>query len=229
MHIIHEGSRYRTGIYVGQRLRGRKLFALDNRIEVLFVDRYMNRIKRTVKFPGNRTYQEFMLPFFPVAAWLDPEEKVSDAVTDQLKLIRNPGRYELPEENMVIEVLSITDSLLFRPSLIWIEPEGIEMEGYIAGDRYWDVQWIPAGNYVMKGSFFIDPYFSFGDTFLRQVKKSPGPESISLLYRKDAGAAWTSISFEMKTIGHSLVVMPRELKPGQYAVAVQSGNTWGIK
>lgn len=229
MHIIHEGSRYRTGIYVGQRLRGRKLFTLDNRIEVLFVDRYMNRIKRTVKFAGNKTYQEFKLPFSPVAAWLDPEEKISDAVTDQLIMIRDRGRYELPEENMVVEVLDMTDSLLLRPSLIWIEPEGTEMEGYIAGDRYWDVQWVSTGNCVMKGSFFIDQYFSFGETFFGQMKKSPGTESISLLYRKDAGEAWTSISFEKKAMGHSLVVMPRELKPGHYAVTVRQEKTGGIK
>ncbi len=220
LFTVKDQGGYRTRVYVEQQLKARDAYTYDNTLEVVFYDRYWNHVFRKISLQGKEGFADFSLPFQPVAAWLDPDEKVSDATTDEILTVSRTGRFEFPEENFVMEVLSLNDSMLVRPSLLWLQPDRLSPGREVVADRYWDIQWIYGQGSIFKGSLILDPYIAFGSKLLREIKRPLTPSLIRLYYRKGPGASWNPVDFEATIRDTSIQITPRDLYRGQYAVAL---------
>ncbi|MEA3444481.1 MAG: M1 family metallopeptidase, partial [Bacteroidota bacterium] len=74
-------------VYVRQKLKEAPAFALNNRLEITFMDENWNRQTEMIEFSGEFGEQTFIVPFIPVAAMIDLEERFSDATTDYYTVI----------------------------------------------------------------------------------------------------------------------------------------------
>lgn len=213
-------------VWIRQRLDNAPSFAGSNHFEISFFNENWQQFTDTIIFSGEFASKEFTLPFVPDYAFLDYNEKVSDAVTDYNLIVKSNGNYDIANTLCLLEVSSISDSALVRIEHNWVAPDPMKIPDAgikrLSDYRYWKIDGIFPQNFVSKCRFRYNRTTSpaSGNLDNTLMPYSSSSDSLLLLYRPDPAHDWAIAPF--KKIGSSSAgyLLADTLKRGEYTLAV---------
>ncbi len=226
MVSTQSASGFDVTIFVRQKLKGRTQFANSNRLEIAFMDSKWHEITDTIVFSGVTGHKTFHLPFLPVTVMADPDEKISDATTDETKILKEKGEYDYPETFVKVLVEKISDSALVRITHNWVAPDSINSacSGLIVSDsRYWTVEGLFTKGFEASGEFSYNNASGLDKKLLEY-----STDSLVMLYRPGAGYAWKVTAFKQEGTWMTGTITVDELQAGEYSLAVWD-RKYGVK
>ncbi|MCX7744917.1 MAG: M1 family metallopeptidase [Flavobacteriales bacterium] len=227
IQTISGSNPYLVKIYGRQKLTGRANYSHDVPVEVTFYDNAWNKETQTLMFNGNLDTFQISLPFIPVYAEVDPNEKISHAVTAETKIIKTIGGNNLTHANLNVNVISIQDSVLLRVEQHWTAadqqyvPAG---SGWLVNpQRYWKIDGIWSSGFEATGSFTYNGKTSGNNAFLDHLLIGPTEDSLILVYRPHSGAIWQEWPNYIKNTGSITdkvgTITIQNMQKGEYALA----------
>ena len=215
---VQTANGYDVTVYVRQKLRGTIQYANVNHLEITFLDSNWQKITDTIVFSGVTGSKTFHLPFLPVEAMADADEKISDATTDVAKTLKTTGDYEFEQTFSRVIVDQITDSALVRITHNWVAADSlvIPQPGLRVSDsRYWTVEGIFPTGFKAKGKFNYNRAASLDLTLITNSQ-----DSLVILYRKEAGHQWEGTKFTRQGGWFAGTITVDTLKTGEYTLAI---------
>ena len=209
---------YDVTVYVRQKLKGRSQYANANHLEITFMDSKWHKITDTIVFSGVTGSKTFHIPFKPVTAMIDPDEKISDATTDFARTLKEKGEYDYPETFCKVFIDQISDSAMVRITHNWVAPDSIKLlhPGLrISDSHYWTVEGLFPPGFKARGKFIYNSASGLDNTLMTNSN-----DSIVMLYRTGAGHPWQGTAFKRKGSWHSGTITVETLQPGEYSLAV---------
>lgn len=201
-----------------QAAKGPAQTALNNKVELLFMNAYWQTFRTVVTFNGPSDQVVVEVPFIPSVVFVDPEEKLCDATTDELRMIRSPGKQSFPEMMFEAEVIHAGDSAILQAGHQWVPPDplyeakpGFRLSNY----RYWTVKGVFPASFTAKGKFFFSRFSNLDG----QVILSPY-DSVVLMYRPGPGLMWQTIPFMRDGLTYQGWLITDSLKQGEYTIGV---------
>ena len=216
--VMSGRSSYNVGLFVRQRLKGVKVYANSNRLEVTFMGPQWQLYTDTLFFSGKAGSKTFTVPFNPVATMLDLYEKTADATTDMARVIKTTGVTDFPETFAKVIAVQVSDSAFVRITHNWVAPDSLKtpVAGLdLSGDRYWTVEGLFPPGFRAKGRFDYDQANFPGHALLIH----PG-DSMMILYRPGAAADWRPTSFVKAGSFSTGYLTVDTLQRGEYTLAV---------
>jgi hypothetical protein len=217
-NVMPVGNQFQVTVFMKQRRKGYNFAGNDNIIELMFMDNQWNRFTDKVHFSGPAGNSTLLLPFIPSAVFVDPEEKMMDATTDNYNIIKTTGEHQFVKTYFTLDVQDIIDSAFIQVTHNWVPPDSLRVPvtGLTISDyRYWRIDGIIPQTFEGSGKFFYTRNGYLDNTLITDSQ-----DSVVILYRKDASQDWHSIYFEQIgnwTIGNLIVP---NLQMGEYTVAV---------
>jgi hypothetical protein len=178
---------------------------------------------------------ELNCPFEPIYWAFDFDDKISDAVTTDVAVLKGSGEIDMPQGLMSKVSYSVgsSDSALLRIEHHWAPADGtfgVPTGAVINGQRYWTVDGIWGDNVtfsselIYSGLLGTSPIYGNLDNELIRITE----DSLVLLYRPNASSAWTEAADYTKNTGSLFdkrgTISIANLKKGQYALAMYDGN-----
>jgi aminopeptidase N len=198
-------------VSIRQRSYGGSLTANSNKVEIGFYDASMNAIFQTFSFSGAQYITSVNLPFQPVAILLDPNEKLMDAATDEVRVIRSTGASPFSQGFCTMNTQAITDSALIQVAHNWVSPDQ-NLHASIAGvqlaSRYWKIDGVFPSGFSAKMNFTYDGRTtntnSTSTNFLDNTLITHTEDSLMLLYRPGPGYEWMEVNSYTRNSGNLL-------------------------
>jgi aminopeptidase N len=215
---MQSATGYDVTVYVRQKLRGTTQFANANHLEITFLDSTWQKITDTIVFSGITGNKTFHLPFSPSEIMADAEEKISDATTDDAKILRNTGEYDFQQTFSKVYVEQIADSALVRITHNWVAPDSLSIPQpglRISDSRYWLVEGLFPSGYNANGKFTYSRANGLDNTLITNSK-----DSLVMLYRPGAGKLWRGTAFTREGPWMSGTITVDSLQKGEYTLAV---------
>jgi aminopeptidase N len=215
---IKSDSGFDVTVFVRQKLRGTTHYAIANHLELTFMDGKWQKITDTIVFSGISGSKTFHLPFAPEAVMADMAEKISDATTDENKIIKNKGEYEFRQTFCKLRVEKVADSALVRVTHNWVAPDGlIDLQPglHISDSRYWTVEGIFPPGFMAQGIFAYNTAINLDKSLIT----NPG-DSLVILYRPRAGKPWKGTGFTRQGSYTEGTITIDNLQKGEYTLAV---------
>ena len=212
------GPQYTVVLDVRQKRKGPAFTGNGNIMEVTFMDEEWNQYTDTLSFDGATGTVEKTVPFIPSVVFVDLEEQMFDATTDNYKIIRETGSLTFEKTFFNLQVDDVTDSAFIQVTHNWAPPDSLQtpVEGLRLSDyRYWRIDGILPGTFQATGKFYYARNGYLDNTLILTDQ-----DSIVILYRKDCSEDWQSIYFERLgnwNIGNLIVP---DLQLGEYTLAV---------
>jgi aminopeptidase N len=228
---VPNGPNFDVTFYVKQKLRGAPNYFTNVPMDFTFYDASWNSVTQRNFVSGANGSFTATVPFNPVMVAMDVNEKISDAITDEKKVIKTIGSHNFALARCSLTVSAIVDSAFVRIEHNYAAPDPIQnnVNNYrLSTERYWTVDGILPSTFVSKARFTYDG--RTGSTagpsnWLDNLLTVPNGDSIILLYRRNAADDWTEYPYYTKfifgpsaTSKHGYVDVD-SLKLGQYAFA----------
>jgi aminopeptidase N len=216
------GEGFSVSLDMRQRLRAQENFVNSNRVEVTFMDANWNMETHLVEFDGEKETVNVETNINPVSVYVDYNEKLSDAISNNVQVINEDKTYSFSNTNLTVYVDEFADSALISSEFNWVKPDksGEQENGLIISEYfYWKISGLFPGNFKARGKFFFNTN-SFSDG-----ASSYKFDTLRLAYRKDANDLWHYVP---QTFGGTPIigeVTVSDLQPGEYALA---NNLWAI-
>jgi hypothetical protein len=164
---------------------------------------------------------------------IDPHSKISDAITEQGKIIKSLGNSNLTQAkcNVITKaIISASDSTLIRIEHNWIAPDRFKNQananGFVLADaRYWKVEGINLQN--IQGLIQFPYNANAGNFYLDSTWIKNTEDSIRLFYRKDATQEWTFANDSLRAgsfTDKTGSVYAKEIKAGEYCFGIKRSN-----
>lgn len=227
--VTPNSPNYDVVLHMKQKLDGAPNYYTNVPVEITFRDANWNTAVRRIMVSGASSTATVSIPFNPVYAAVDFDEKISDAVADEWRVISAPGTVNLNLARCTLNVLGITDSALVRVEHNFAPPDPIanNVNNYrISGYRYWNIDGLFPSNFYATGKFYYDGRANVGYIGnLDNALTVPNGDSIMLLYRRNAADDWHEYPHYTKTIvgpqstSKYGYVVADSLQPGQYTFA----------
>ncbi|TND00215.1 MAG: aminopeptidase N, partial [Bacteroidetes bacterium] len=227
--VVPNSPNYDITLYMKQKLDGAPNYYTNVPLDITFRDAGWNTAVRQVMVSGQNTTATVSIPFNPDYAAVDFDEKISDAIADEWRVISAPGTFNMNLARCTLNVVNITDSVLFRVEHNFAPPDSIvnNTNNYRISDyRYWNIDGLFPSTFYATGRFYYDGRNGSGYTGnLDNGLTVPNGDSIILLYRRNAGDNWQEYPHYTKTIIGAQAtskygyVVADSLQPGQYAFA----------
>ncbi|MDO9255713.1 MAG: M1 family metallopeptidase [Bacteroidales bacterium] len=215
---VKSGNGYDVQVFIRQKLKGATQYANANHLEITFMDSSWHKITDTIVFSGAGGNKTFHLPFSPTIVMADMDEKISDATTDEFKVIKSTGEYDYKQTFCKLQVEKIADSAFVRITHNWVAPDSMKVliPGIrISDTRYWTVEGIFPTGFKAKGEFIYKASENLDKTLLTDPK-----DSILMLYRTGAGSAWEKTHFIRKGSLTEGTITVDNLQKGEYTLGV---------
>lgn len=209
-------SGFDVTVHVGQKLRGRTELANSNHLEITFLGKNWETYTDTLIFSGKQGAKTFHVPFEPVDAIADFNEKISDATMDFSTVIKKTGDVDFPNTYSKVSVTSIADSAFVRISHNWVPPDSLKtpVPGLrISDTRYWKVEGIFPSGFKAKGRFSYNKNVSFDNSLLTLSK-----DSLILLYRRDALDEWKEVPVTRQGNSSAGALITDSIARGEYTL-----------
>jgi aminopeptidase N len=209
---------YDVTVYVRQKLKGTTQYANANHLGITFMGNNWQAITDTLIFSGVTGSKTFHLPFVPAQVMADFDEKISDATTDEYKILKSTGEYDYTETFSKVIVDQIADSAMVRITHNWVPADSllIPQPGLRVSDsRYWTVEGILPHGFKSKGKFTYNRAVSLDITLITNSK-----DSLVMLYRPGAGHMWRGTAFTRQGGWFAGTLTVDTLQKGEYALAV---------
>lgn len=190
-------------VFVRQRLLGAPALHNNVPLEIVFMDANRTPALRNINMSGALATYTFSLPFTPVYAGINYNNRLSDAITSDHKNIFSTGYTTFTYGRATIGVDSVgTDSNLIRVEHNFVKPDAVKnnIHSYRLGNQhYWKIDGILTPGFKSSVKFYFDgrkmlshtPGSSnYLDTSLTQFTA----DSILLLYRKNTADDWQEVN-----------------------------------
>lgn len=223
-------------VHLRQKLYGTNILHSSVPLEISFFKNDWSRIVRRVVLSGATGVFTVSVPFMPVYAALNYDNKISDATSHEVKVIKTAGNHNLTLGKLFLQVQQATDSSLVRVIHNYVKPDPFLTPSphKLSDQHFWKVEGIFSPSLVSKARFNYDGNkgssgaYTYLDTLLAIVSG----DSIGLFYRPNAATNWQLIKNATKQVtgsrtGHITV---DTLKPGEYAFGnIGDTNTVSIR
>ena len=197
MTSIQNGSNYDVQIVVDQKLKGASSYHNNVPLTVTFMDAGWTQYTTSINMSGDFSSYNISVPFEPVFAALNMDEKINDAVTAENITINSNGIKNLDYANIRISVSTITDSSFLRVEHNWVYADAMLNipNMIISQDRYWNIHGVDlnkmTGTLRFKFNAQNNSTGDFDNSILQDVGGQTFHEdSIVLLYRPNAQSDW---------------------------------------
>lgn len=152
----------------------------------------------------------FHIPIYFGPSWttIDRNEKVSDAISSNEKLITTTGNLLIPETNVTLNIQSQgTGTDIVRVEHNFVAPDpfinsnpGIRLSDY----HYWKISGIFSAGFLSKGTFTYDGSTSATTGYLDNNLITGSEDSLLILYRSGAGFNWEPVGSFIHNMGSAL-------------------------
>jgi len=239
---IPNGNNFDVTVYVRQKLDGAPNFYTGVPLEITFKDGSWNTDTKVILMSGQLMSFTLTIPINPIFVALDVNEKISDAITSDTKVIKTIGNsfVQNQEGRMQIKMLSIgtNDSAYVRVEQNWVKPDGFKnwsMPYRLSNYHYWKVDGIIPTSAYMQGVINYDGRLSTSggggwmDNDLLTANNLE--DSVIVFYRKNASEDWTLYPYYSKIIANVTdkfgIITLDSLKLGEYTLAIND-YTMGV-
>lgn len=216
--VTPSGNQYAVEVFLQQKRKGPAFIGNDNIVRLAFMDGPWHGFSDTVMFDGKTGSSVKLLDFEPKAIFIDLDEEMADATTDNFHIFTETGDYTFPKTFFKITVNEIPDSALIQAIHFWVPPDSLKesVNGLTLSDyRYWRIEGIAPEGFSATGSFYYSRNGYLDNTLIQSET-----DSVVILYRKNASEDWQSIPFErigLWNIGNLIV---SDMQFGEYTLAV---------
>lgn len=224
VHYENQGGHVRAKVYVQQKLRKAPHLHSNVPIDITFFDENWNTFTGSMTADGANSSAEIFVPFQPVLAILNDNNRLNLAQMQDRTVVRRTGAFQLSNVSMTqLNALAVPDSALLNVIHYWIPPDPPSPNPNnikLSSTHYWNVDGIfPEGfevsvmlSYTGNDSIFLD---------YDLVKNTE--DSLILVYRPDAKSPWEEYPFYRKiplslTDGKGFIRIDKLLK-GDYSFA----------
>lgn len=215
---VQQGAIWYNNIYFRQKFKGADFLANSNRFEVALLDANWQWHVDTVQFSGKTGLAVKTTSFQPQMVVIDPSNKLADAVTDAMGVIRENGTIALSKLNLTLYPDVVPDSVFYHAIHHWAAPdsmqnttEGLRLSPY----RHWELKLAGASLPEMRARFFYSNSQSHDGNLIQSEQ-----DSVVLLYRPGAGYEWQEIPTERVGLWSIGYLIAENIQPGQYTLAV---------
>lgn len=241
---VPNGGNYDVTLYIKQKLDGNPSLFNNVPLEIIFKDAGWNETAKTINVSGQNTIATVAIPINPVFAGVDLNEKISDAITSDKKVIKATGTSFGTTANgrMQISVLSLTpgDSAFILIEHNWAAPDSFKTPNSnykISPYHYWKVSGILPNIFDATATVKYDGTLSTsgGSGYLdhQLITATNQEDSIALMYRKDASDDWALFPYYTKTMGNLTdkngTLKIDSLLLGEYTIAFLKNGSSGIQ
>ena len=202
-------------VYVNQKLLETTDYANSNHLEVTFLGRDWQQFTDTIVFSGKQGHKTFHVPFEPVEAISDLNEKVSDAAIDQIAIIKSTGELDFSGTYSRVITNQLIDSAYVRITHNWVAPDSLKVPApmRLSDTHYWKVQGIFTKGFKAQGKFY------FNKSALDKNLMASSSDSLIIVYRPDSRSDWSRIPFTRLGTNHVGYIVVDSLARGEYALA----------
>ncbi len=221
--IIRDRDDYITGLFLKQRLRGRKDYSYNTPVTVTLLDKAWNLHYEKVNISGPLQKKTVITSFRPVAVMVNTDLSVSDATCSDYKVIKQSGSYTFDNCFFRLEAGTMADSAFFRVIHHWIgpEPSGHPAGVTLSKNRYWSIEGVLPDSSGWQGAFYYNFTRSMRNGYLDTLPAPSSKEKITLLYRPSLKAGWEEIPCEREGNNSAGNLITPFIKKGDYCVAVK--------
>jgi aminopeptidase N len=193
MQVAPAGGQYSVNVYIKQRLDHAPHYYNHVPLEITFMNDQWEEITLTTVMNGRCGIFSAMLPFNPVYAGLDLQEKISDAVTADTKTITGTGSVTFVNGAMTLTISSLSDSAFLRIEHNYAPPDGFKTSVsnlHISDYHYWKVDGIFPMTFDAASLIHYDGTTS-GSGYLDNTLITNSEDSLVVLYRASPRYDWT--------------------------------------
>lgn len=185
---------------VKQRLKEANSFYNNVPVEVLFIDENLNEVTAEISLSGEETEAVAYIPFDPVFAAINTNEKISLATTGQNQIFNAPGALETDHANIKIDVVSNSTESFLRAEQHWVAPGGNYNDAifYLSEDRYWSVKGVLSDDFAATATINFEGGSENKLDYPLMQNIDAGEnveENLVLLYRNSAQDEWQEYAF----------------------------------
>jgi len=225
--VLPNGSAYQVTVFVKQRLKGTNIYSNSNRVELGFFNSDWQSYNDTMSFSGLTGSKTFILPFQPLVVLMDPNDKLSDAITDYINVVKTGDSLNYPDCFFKFKVHQVSDSAFIRVEHNWVAPDSLKtpVPGLRLSDyRYWKIDGILPSDFNATGYFFYNKNANLDNTLITNSS-----DSLVILYRQSPAFDWQPVNFSRQgawSIGNLIVP---NLQRGEYTLAIWDQDYLGTK
>ena len=227
--ILPSGSDFLVKVVVAQKLKGGAAYHENVPLQLTFMDENWNVNTQEIILPGHYAEFSFTLPFNPVFAGVNLNEKINDATTAITETITAERTYLLNYANTRLVVSNLSDSAFLRIEHCWVYPDMMNVPDniQISRERYWNIHGVDLENiegnlrFEFNGKTIISG--NFDNHLLVDLGDQPFIEdSLVLLYRPTAQSSWQvhtdyTLQFTGSHTDKFGYITAETFAPGQYA------------
>lgn len=185
---------------INQRLKEAANYYNNVPVEILFVSEDLEEVIVEVTLSGAQSNVEAYIPFDPVFAAINTNEKISLATTGQNQNFNTAGALDTGHANIKIDVSTAGGDNFLRAEQHWVAPGGDYNSDmfYISESRYWSV------NGVITNDFAATATINFEGSsenkldydLMENIESGANvEENFVLLYRSTAQDEWQEYAF----------------------------------
>ncbi len=163
-------------------------------------------------------FKTFHVPFEPVEAMADFNEKISDAAIEYAANIKSTGELDFPGTFGKVITTQVLDSAFVRIVHNWVAPDSLQTPQpglRLSDSRFWRVEGIFGNGFSAKGKFFYSKANNLDNTLLTGMN-----DSIVMLYRPDSRFNWRGTGFTSQGSSNIGFITVDSLLRGEYTLAV---------
>ncbi|HPI54460.1 MAG TPA: M1 family aminopeptidase [Chitinophagaceae bacterium] len=227
------GSQYDVKVFLRQRKHHSIDYYSNVPLELAFYNAQMEPHIFQIEMNGQCLEFDVTLPFNPEMTIIDPDYKISDAVTDETKVIKATGVTSFTQAKCRVLVKStqnLTDSAFIRVAHHWVAPDRFKQAtnfpGYVLNDKhYWHVDGIHLAE--IGGLLHFNYNASATNSYLDSSWVKNTEDSIRLFYRPDATQEWQFANDSL--VSGSLTdkngsMYAKSILSGDYALGIKRSN-----
>ena len=210
--------------YVRQRLSHAERFANSNRIDITFFSSDNQSITvDNFAFDGEFGEGVVSLPFDPVFAVVDLDEKLADAVVDYNVTFSAPSSKTMKEANVVVQVSELSSAAFVRVEDNYVAPDALKSANEnitaMSQAHYWRIEVTPEA--ITGGRIrFTARTNSTGIDY--ELFNGHTVNEMLLLYRRDPSQDWQIIpcSKSAGTNTNYIYLVTEDVRSGEYTLAI---------
>lgn len=228
---VPNGPNFDITLYIQQKRVGAPNYYTNVPLEFAFYNNDMTYTSQRIFVSGQYDTLNVTLTYDPYTVVIDPKNLISDAETDEEKMISTTGSHNFAAARCSLSVFNCPDTAWVRVEHHYAAPDPIQnnVNNYNISDlRYWKLTGIWPAGFVARGRFIYDGRTSVtsgGTNWLDEDLTIPNGDSIILLYRANAADDWHEWPYYTKTVtgpaatSKTGYVLADSLLPGEYTFA----------
>ena len=191
-----EGNNFSTELTLRQRLRFAPAMFDNVPVELTFFSSDFQTHTQKVELSGERSKIRVSTSFEPKYVAIDFYKRISDAITDQYKMVKDTGELDMDDAMMRLRVKQTGDSSLVRVEHHWVAPDAYFTTAetpFISRERYWSVDGVWHEDFKADAEieyFGRETGTNYPIGYLDVDLIRGTEENLVLMYRPNASANW---------------------------------------